>query len=90
MDKLQLTGQNLGRVFNSRSGPMCAMHLCCYEAKWCSLKLKTRAKQLLVPFPLAFGHGQTLANTTTPGPSFQLQMWVCIHVDKYVHIIKTA
>jgi len=48
MDKLQLTEQNLGRLFNSRSGCMCAMHLFCYEAKQPNLKLKTRAKQLLV------------------------------------------
>jgi len=54
MDKLQLTGQNLGRVFNSRSGCMCAMHLCCFEAKWPSLKLKTRPKQLFGSLPLAF------------------------------------
>ena len=26
MDKLQLTGPNLGRVFNSRSGRVCVRH----------------------------------------------------------------
>jgi len=46
MDKLQLTGQNLGRVFSSKVGCMYAVHLCCYEAKLPSLKLKTRDKQL--------------------------------------------
>jgi len=45
-DKLQLRGQNLGRVFNSRSGCLCAAHLCSYEAKQPRLKLKTRPKQL--------------------------------------------
>ena len=30
MDKLQLTGQNLGRVFNSRGGHVYAMHSCGY------------------------------------------------------------
>jgi hypothetical protein len=54
MDKLQLTGQNLGRVFNSRSGRMCVMPLCCYEAKWANLKFKTRPKQLLGSLRLAF------------------------------------
>ncbi len=54
VDKLQLTGQNLGGVFNSRSNCMCAMRLCCFEAKWPSLKLKTRPKQLLGYLPLAF------------------------------------
>ncbi len=55
MDKLQLTGQNLGRVFNSRSDCMSAMHLFFYEAKQLYLKLKTQPKQLLGYFPLAFG-----------------------------------
>jgi hypothetical protein len=35
-------------------------------------------------------HGQTLANRTKPGPTFQLWMWVCVRVDKHLHIIKTA
>ena len=47
MDKRQSTGWNLDRVFNSRSGCMCALHLCCSEAKRPNLKLKTRPKQLL-------------------------------------------
>ncbi len=54
MDKLQLKGQNLGRVFNSRSGRMRAMHLCCFEAKGPNLKLKTWPKQLLGSLSLAF------------------------------------
>ncbi len=47
MDSLQLKGQNLGRVFNSRSGCMHATHLFGYEAKLPNLKLKTRPKQFL-------------------------------------------
>jgi hypothetical protein len=35
-------------------------------------------------------HGQTLTNKTKPGPSFQLYMWACVHVDKHKHIIRTA
>jgi hypothetical protein len=54
MDKLQLAGLNLGRVFNSRSGCMWARHLFCYEAKQPNLKLKTRPKQLLGSLPIAF------------------------------------
>ncbi len=54
MDKLQLTGRNLGRVFNSRSGCMYVMNLCYYEAKQPNLKLKTQPKQLLGYCPLAF------------------------------------
>ncbi len=34
-----------------------------------------------------WNNGQTLANRTKPGPSFQLWIWACIHVDKYMHII---
>jgi hypothetical protein len=33
MDKLQLTGQTLGRVLNSRSGCVSAMQLRCFETK---------------------------------------------------------
>jgi len=54
MDKLQLTRQNLGWVFNSRSDCMPAVHLFCYVAKQPNLKLKTRSKQVLGPLLLAF------------------------------------
>jgi hypothetical protein len=52
MDKLQLTGRNLGRVFNSRSGCLCAMQLCCFGTKLPNLMLKTWPKQLLGYLPL--------------------------------------
>ncbi len=52
MDKLQLAGQNLGRVFNSRSGCVCDMQLSCFETKLPNLMLKTRPKQLLGSLPL--------------------------------------
>ena len=52
MDKLKLTGQNLGRVFNSRSGCMYAMQLWCCESGRPNLKLKTQPKQLLCSLPL--------------------------------------
>jgi hypothetical protein len=71
MDKLQLTGQNLVRVFNSRSGCMCAMYFCCFEAKWPSLKLKTWPKQLLGFLPLAFAlSAPSLALEKTNTPSY--------------------
>ncbi len=47
MDKLQLMGQNLGRVFNFRNGRVHVMHLLCYGVKLPTLKLKTRPNQLL-------------------------------------------
>ncbi len=52
MDELQLTGKNLGRVFNYRGGHVYAMHSCGYKSKLPNLKLKTRPKQLLVSIPL--------------------------------------
>jgi hypothetical protein len=52
MNKLQLAGRNLGRVFNFRSGHMHAMHLLCYGIKVPNLKLKTQHKQLLGSLPL--------------------------------------
>jgi hypothetical protein len=30
-----------------------------------------------------FNHGQTLANRTKPGPSLQLQTWVCIYILEF-------
>ncbi len=45
--QLQLTGQNLGRVFNFRFGHLQAEHFWCYQVKLPNLKLKTRPKQLL-------------------------------------------
>ncbi len=45
MDKLQLTGRNLGRVFNFRFGHLRAEHFWCYQVKLPDLKLKTRPKQ---------------------------------------------
>ncbi len=47
MSKLQLTGQNLGRIFNSGSGCVYVVHLRYFEVKQANFKLKTRHKQLL-------------------------------------------
>jgi hypothetical protein len=56
MGKLQLTGRNLSRVFNFRSGCVHAMHLLCYGVKLPNLKFKTQPKQLLgyLPLDIAF------------------------------------
>jgi len=45
--QLQLTGRNLGQVFNFRFGHLQAEHSRCYQVKLPNLKLKTRPKQLL-------------------------------------------
>jgi hypothetical protein len=65
MDKLQLTGQNLGRVFNFRSGCVHAVHLLYYGVKLPNLKLKTRPKQLL---------GYLLLHIVLPATTY-LQYW---------------
>jgi len=50
--QLQLTGRNLGQVFNFRVGHLHADHFLCYRVKLPNLKLKTRPKQLLGSLPL--------------------------------------
>jgi hypothetical protein len=52
MDKLRLTGQNLGRVFNIRSGHLHAAAFLVSSVKLPNLQLKTRPKQLLGYLPL--------------------------------------
>ncbi len=52
----------MGRVFNSRSGSVCALHLLSSKAKWPNLKLKTHLKKfscsLLLDIGLpGLGHG---------------------------------
>jgi hypothetical protein len=47
MDKLQLKGQNLGRVFNSRLGHACISCAIAHITRQPNLKLNTRPKQLL-------------------------------------------
>jgi len=54
MDKLQLTGQTLGRVFNSRSGCEYSSNSSAIITKLPNLLLKTWPKQLLGHLPLAF------------------------------------
>ncbi len=54
MDKLKLTRQNLGRVFNSRLGRAFIGHAIVQTTKQPDLKLKTQAKQLLGSLQLAF------------------------------------
>jgi hypothetical protein len=52
IDKLQLAGQNLGRVFNFRGSHLHATHLWCFHVKLLNLRLKTWPKQLLGYLPL--------------------------------------
>jgi hypothetical protein len=54
MGKLKLTGQNLCRVFNFECGCVRLYLAIALITKQLSLKLKTRAKQLLGSLPLPF------------------------------------
>ncbi len=65
MDKLQLTGRYLGRVFNFRYGHLHVEHFWCYQVKLPNLKLKIRHKQLL---------GSLLLDIAFPGLSFQAKI----------------
>jgi hypothetical protein len=60
MDKLQLAEQNLGRVFNFRSGHLHAADLWFYLVKLPNLNLKTWSKQLLGSLPLDIALNDTL------------------------------
>jgi hypothetical protein len=52
MDKLQLTGQILGRDFSSRNGRVHVTPFLCYGAKLPNSKLKAQPKQLIGFLPL--------------------------------------
>jgi hypothetical protein len=52
MDKVQLTGRNLGQVFNFRFVHLHAEHSWCYQVKLPNFKLKTQPKQLQGPLLL--------------------------------------
>jgi hypothetical protein len=52
MDKLQLTGQNLGRVYNFRNGHLHAATFSVLSVKLPNLQLKTQPKQLQGSLPL--------------------------------------
>jgi hypothetical protein len=64
MDKLQLTGQNLGQVFNFKSGHLHAATFLVLSVKLPNLQLKTQPKQVLGSLPLVIalpilGHQQS-------------------------------
>ncbi len=69
MDKLQLTGGALGRVYNFRLGCMHTLHLLPGVAIQPNLELKTRPKPVLGSLPLAFA---------LPGQSFSQSACVII------------
>jgi hypothetical protein len=67
LDKLKRTGQNLGRVFNSRFRHACEWHAFVQITTQPNLKLKTRPKQLFRFSPVSF---------CAPLSSFGLRVWL--------------
>ncbi len=67
MDKLKLTGRNLGQVFNSRLGRACMCCAIAYVTKQSYLNLKTWPKQLL---------DYLLFDFVLPGFCQQVAAWV--------------
>jgi hypothetical protein len=65
LDKIQIAGLNLGYIFNSRSGCMCAIHILCNETELPNLKLKTQSKEFLGYLPLAFVRTSRFLGLTT-------------------------
>ncbi len=93
MDKLQLTGRNLGRVFNLRSGCVCAMQLSCFETKLPNLMLKTRPKQLLSSLPFErpiILLTSWLLNTATRLSYLAKRQWSPISLGSMLHFFDTA
>ncbi len=90
MDKPQLTRQNLDWVFNSRSGHLYSKWLCCYWLKLPNLELKTWQKQLGCSLLSDIIHGQTSANKTKFGLSFQLKKWPFVFKVVVLLLIETA
>jgi hypothetical protein len=78
MDKLQLTGQNLGRVFNFRFCHLHAEHFWCYQINLPNLKLKTWPKQLLGSLPLGIALAGWAHKWTT-------QYWKCYLKKSKLH-----
>jgi hypothetical protein len=71
MDKLQLTGQNLGRVFDFRSGRLHAATYLVLSVKLPNLQLKTQPTQLLGSLPLVI---------VLPNCAKVLSCWLkCVH-----------
>jgi hypothetical protein len=54
MDKLQLAGQNLGRVFNFRSSHLHATHLLCFHVKLPDLKVENSAQTTYTLSPVRY------------------------------------
>ncbi len=65
MDKLQLTGWKLDRVFNFRFGHLYAEHFWCYQVKLSNLKLITSPKQLLASLTLVIALPRSVSYSTS-------------------------
>jgi hypothetical protein len=83
MDKLKLTGRNLGRVFHSRLCHTCIGHAIVHITKQPNLKLKTRPKQLLGSLPLAFA---LPARVYSLSLSHSILLSIHIYIYLYINI----
>ncbi len=98
MDKLQLTGQKLGRVYNFRNGHLHTEHFGRYQVKLPNLKLKTQPKQLLGSLPLVIVLLRLILNQfwrklsqkylTTMGSVQKLENWTSYKTAKMTYKIK--
>jgi hypothetical protein len=70
MDKLKLTGQNLGWIFNARLSCACTGLAIVHITKQPNLKLKTWTKQHLGSLPLAFALPAPWYYPANPAPDF--------------------
>ncbi len=98
MDKLQLRGWNLNRVFNIRSGHLHADAFLVSSVKLPNLQLKTRSKQLLGYLPLdsalpelSFPNRRDCVNkiVQTILKKYNLQTWVDNYCRKTLNVNKT-
>ncbi len=84
-DKLQLSGQDLGRVFNSKNGCVHAMQFICFETKLPNLNLETQPKLLLGYLPLGIG----LSDLTQSVPMSK-QINVYFYIDPCLNFVYNA
>jgi hypothetical protein len=76
MDQPQLTGQNLGQVFNFRNGHANAAHFIFYIVKLPNFKLKTRPKQPLGSLPLDIALPTEIEASAIHGPNRNVKLHV--------------
>jgi hypothetical protein len=67
LDKLKLTGQNLGRVFNFKCGHISLQHAVELITKIAKLKVENSARATFRFSPVSFHHPRLLLSNDKPG-----------------------